>query len=266
MDTLVKSQITHALKSGRIAHSIVISGGTAAQRIEMAKYIACAQQCESGSGAPCMACRSCRKVSQDIHPDVELLYPGSVMFKVDEIKSIRTNSFLRPSEGSRHIFIFPDAEALAVQCQNILLKTLEEPPGSAMFILCVENSGVLLPTVRSRCVIYHLESSDIADITDENAAAFMAVLEQKDALACAKFLRGLEKIKREDAARFISQCRRIIARSLRDKYTKNKSALTAAQLVRLNSVFETAERYNKNNCTSGHLMGYLAAACWEALN
>lgn len=268
MDTLVRKQITAALETGRMAHSVVISGGTAAQRLETAKYIAAAEQCERGGGAPCMACLSCRKVMEDIHPDVEILRPENAMFSAAQAKSIRTSSYVRPNEGNRHIFIFPEAETLTVQDQNILLKTLEEPPGSAMFILCAENPGILLPTVRSRCVIYHLEGGDGTGETDENAAALMATLEKKSAFACAKLLRGLEKLKREEISSFLSQCRSMTARSLRDKYTKNKasSPLTAAQLVQLGKVFETAEQYNKNNCASGHLMGYLAAACWEALN
>ena len=55
-------------------------------------------------------------------------------------------------EGACKVFLFPDCRRLTVQDQNVLLKLVEEGPGYAAFLFCAENPGVLLPTVRSRCV------------------------------------------------------------------------------------------------------------------
>ena len=60
--------------------------------------------------------------------------------------------FIQPNEGACKVFLFPDCRRLTVQDQNVLLKLVEEGPGYAAFLFCAENPGVLLPTVRSRCV------------------------------------------------------------------------------------------------------------------
>jgi DNA polymerase-3 subunit delta' len=71
--------------------------------------------------------------------------------KIDQIRDIVERTAYRPFEGKRRVVIIDQADALVPAAQNALLKTLEEPPSSSVFMLITSRPGVLLPTVRSRC-------------------------------------------------------------------------------------------------------------------
>lgn len=63
---------------------------------------------------------------------------------------------IKPYQGPYKVYIIPEADIMTVQAQNALLKTIEEPPQYAVFILLTENADVLLPTINSRCVMLKL--------------------------------------------------------------------------------------------------------------
>lgn len=87
-----------------------------------------------------------------MHPDVLLLEPGeSGSIKIEQVRDVIDRAAYRPFEGRRRVVIIDGADALVPAAQNALLKTLEEPPASSVFILVTARADVLLPTVRSRC-------------------------------------------------------------------------------------------------------------------
>lgn len=99
---------------------------------------------------PCGVCRTCRLIASGGHSDV-LFYPkkaGAVL--ADDINSIIEESFLRPIETDKKIFIISDAHTMNVSAQNKLLKTLEEPPRGVHIILGATSEFTLLPTIKSR--------------------------------------------------------------------------------------------------------------------
>src|SRR4029079_5871215 len=100
----------------------------------------------------CSVCAACTRIERGLHPDVVLLAPGdSGSIKVDPIRDVIDRSGYRPFEGRRRAVIIDEADALVPQAQNELLKTLEEPPPSSVFILVTARPDALLPTVLSRC-------------------------------------------------------------------------------------------------------------------
>jgi DNA polymerase-3 subunit delta' len=102
-----------------------------------------------------------------VHPDVLIVEPGdSGSIKLDQVRDIVDRVAYRPFEGQRRVVIIDEADALVASAQNALLKTLEEPPPSSIFILITSRSDMLLPTVRSRCLLLRfrpLATEDVAD-------------------------------------------------------------------------------------------------------
>ena len=87
-----------------------------------------------------------------MHPDVLVVEPGdSGSIKIEQVRDVVDRARYRPFEGRRRVVIIDEADALVAAAQNALLKTLEEPPPSSVFILVTARPDVLLPTVRSRC-------------------------------------------------------------------------------------------------------------------
>jgi DNA polymerase III subunit delta' len=100
----------------------------------------------------CGTCAACTRIVRGVHPDVLVVAPddrGSI--RMEHVRDIVDRSAYRPFEGRRRVVIIDEADALVTAAQHALLKTLEEPPPSSVFILVTARPDVLLPTVRSRC-------------------------------------------------------------------------------------------------------------------
>ena len=154
----IARRIREAASRGTLSHALLFSGsgdlGAAAQ------YAAAAMECQSGQ-KPCGTCSACRKVFSGIHPDVITVRDEAHKnLSVDTIRQIRSDAYIRPNEGSRKVYIFPDCTILTEQDQNVLLKIVEEGPPYAAFLFCAENASVVLQTLRSRCVELKLHPAE----------------------------------------------------------------------------------------------------------
>ena len=150
MDPILERSIRRAGRSGQLPHSVIFSG--TGDLSAAARFYAAALQCPQPD-RPCLRCPACGKVLRGTHPDVIAAEDAEHKdLSVDVLRALRSEAFIQPNEGAAKVFIFPDCRRLTVQDQNVLLKLVEEGPAYAAFLFCAENAGVLLPTVRSRCV------------------------------------------------------------------------------------------------------------------
>ncbi len=100
---------------------------------------------------PCGACRPCRKILSDSHPDVQVVAPSGVFIRVEQIRAARNALALKPYEGRWRVIVISDAQAMNAEAANAFLKMLEEPPGRTILALTAPQASDLLPTIVSRC-------------------------------------------------------------------------------------------------------------------
>lgn len=168
----LKESLQNAL-SDRFPQTILLSGDDTEGLITLSRVLAAALLCESSGARPCGKCIACRKTEQDIHPDLIVVDEGENELKVDLVRQISRENALIPNDGARRVTVIHHAQNLNPQAQNALLKTLEEPPKYAFFILTAEQPDALLETVRSRCAKFALEPPR-AVVTDEAATSLLA--------------------------------------------------------------------------------------------
>ena len=121
------------------------------------------------------------RVMRHCHPDVAFIGPeGRTALGVDQARQAIADASLRPVEGSRKVFIFDDASTMTEAAANALLKTLEEPPAGAVFIVVAESEDDLPATVASRCRIVRFgrvsEEETASALTERGVEADRAVM------------------------------------------------------------------------------------------
>ena len=145
-------RIERAVRTGRMPHALLLRGASGRGKAMFAARLAAALLCGSDP-APCGGCASCRLCAAGSHPDrIDVgLAPDRREIVVDQIRTLLHSVGLTARFGRWKVVIVDPAEAMNRHAANTLLKTLEEPPGSAVFILVSSNHAQLLPTIRSRC-------------------------------------------------------------------------------------------------------------------
>ena len=155
----IAARIRDAAARGALSHALLFTGP--GDREGAARYAAAAMECTGEGTRPCGVCAACRKVSAGIHPDVVTVRdPEHKNIAVDAVRAVRSDAYIRPNEGLRKVYLFPDCALLTEQDQNVLLKIVEEGPPYAAFLFCAENSAAVLQTLRSRCVELKLRPAE----------------------------------------------------------------------------------------------------------
>jgi DNA polymerase-3 subunit delta' len=147
---------THSVPSagtGTMTHAWLITGPPGSGRSVAALCFAAALQCQ-GDGVPgCGACRACTTTMAGTHADVRRIIPEGLSIGVDAMRNIVQIASRRPGTGRWQIVVIEDADRLTEGAANALLKVVEEPPPSTVFLLCapsVDPEDISI-TLRSRC-------------------------------------------------------------------------------------------------------------------
>ena len=147
----VSSTLRHAVNQGRVAHSYLFCGPRGTGKTSTARVLAKAVNCLQPVDAdPCNTCSRCQAINESRYMDLIELDAASNR-GIDEIRNIRDKVGLSPAEGGRKVYIIDEAHMLTEHASNAFLKTLEEPPAHAIFVLCTTEPHKIPATIISRC-------------------------------------------------------------------------------------------------------------------
>ncbi|WP_238305128.1 MULTISPECIES: DNA polymerase III subunit delta' [Mycobacterium] len=138
---------------GNMTHAWLITGPPGSGRSVAALCFAAALQCTSDDDPGCGTCRACTTTMAGTHADVRRVIPEGLSIGVDEMRGIVQIASRRPTTGQHQIVVVEDADRLTEGAANALLKVVEEPPPSTVFLLCapsVDPEDIAI-TLRSRC-------------------------------------------------------------------------------------------------------------------
>lgn len=267
------ARVREAATRGTLSHALLFTGS--GDRLAAARYAAAALECTAEGTRPCGVCPGCRKVLGDIHPDVVTVRDDQHKnIAVDVVRAVRADAYIRPNEGRRKVYLFPDCALLTEQDQNVLLKIVEEGPPYAAFLFCAENGAAVLQTLRSRCVELKLRpAADGAGETPEAGDALCRAIGSRRHGAVAELAVRLEKKRttREDLAAMLERGQAAFAAALLLLYGQQPEEtdreiapflaknLTKTQIM---STIELLQKYRGEcayNVGPGHVLGALAA-------
>ena len=258
-----------------LPHALLFTGGDGPAAAEFA---AAAMECTADHGRPCGVCHACRKVLSGIHPDVVTVQdPEHKLLSAETVRNVRSDAYIRPNEGERKVYVFPDCALLTEADQNILLKTVEEGPPSAAFLFCAGSAAAVLPTLRSRCVECKLHPEETEETPPSpRAEAFLRALAKgkrgETAAACVRLER--EKLTGDDLEAFCAESRELLIRALKARYGAPEAGelplllaktLTNDRLTRTIELLETFRRDCRFHIAPAQALGALAAEAEELL-
>mgnify|MGYP000170981382 CR=1 FL=1 len=161
----VVQTLRHAIRTDRIAHAYLFSGPRGCGKTTSARLVAKAVNCLHPDPAqrPCNACEHCVAVNEGRFLDL-IEIDGASNNSVENVRELRDKINFAPSQGRYKIYIIDEVHMLSLGAFNALLKTLEEPPAHALFILATTESYKIPPTVASRCQRFEFRRIPVADI------------------------------------------------------------------------------------------------------
>jgi len=146
-----------------MTHSWLFTGPPGSGRSVAARAFAAALQCPNGG---CGQCHECHTAMTGAHADVEIVTPAGLSYGVAETRQLVTRAALAPTRGRWQVTIVEDADRFTEQALNALLKSIEEPPPRAVWLLCAPSPEDLLPTIRSRCRLVTLRIPRVDELAD----------------------------------------------------------------------------------------------------
>lgn len=158
--------LQNAIRSGRIHHAFLFIGSRGIGKTTSARVLAKALNCLSTDGPtpePCGTCANCESIAAGTNMDV-IEIDGASNNSVDDVRQIRDNVRMVPSGARYKIYVIDEVHQLSIAAFNALLKTLEEPPAHAVFILATTEAHKVPATIISRCQRYDFRRVGVDDL------------------------------------------------------------------------------------------------------
>ena len=242
----VLSLLDYSLKNNAIAHAYLIVGPRHVGKGTLASNLAQALNCD-GPELPCGQCRSCQRILEGKHADITPIgLDSKTEIGIDDIRGLQRIANLPPYEGKYKVFIIDDAEYLSTEAANSLLKILEEPPQSVVWLLLVAEEEHLLPTIISRC--QRLELKPVPSEQVQEALVNSYGIETNRAKLLAQLCRGrlgwaLSALANDDILEQRSQ-----------RIDRLVSLLTASLDQRFTYAQELASQFSQNRRTGAEII------------
>lgn len=183
--------IQNAVQQNKVSHAYILNGERGSGKKLLANLFAMTLECQNHESVePCYECHSCKQIISGNNPDViRITHEKPNTISVDDIRQqINNDIMIKPYANPYKIYIVPNADLMTVQAQNAILKTIEEPPEYAVIFLLTENAEMLLPTIRSRCVMLKLRN--IKDKLIKKYLMEQMEIPDYQANICASFAQG----------------------------------------------------------------------------
>ena len=293
------------LASGnRLSHCYILEGPKGSGKHTLAGLLAAAMECEQAE-VPCGQCSACRRVRKNEHPDVITVDSDTATVPIRLIRDMQSDAYVRPNEGRRKVYLIPRAGDMQAPAQNALLKLLEEPPEYCSFLLLTESADKLLETVRSRAVILTMsplsrqtllselrqrepeasqealaQSMDRSEgylgialealhtpetELDKQIEAAVRAIASGDPAELLTALLPLEKLKRQELLRLLTDLERTLVRSMDPTALRSRETGALAQACSAGRLFSCANAVQEAitmvqaNGSAGHAVGCLLA-------
>jgi DNA polymerase-3 subunit gamma/tau len=175
----VTRTLQNAIKQEKLAHAYLFTGTRGVGKTSIARLFSKAIRCENRKPDlnPCLVCASCKDIDAGNSMDyIEI--DGASNNSVDDVRALIENVNYLPTRGKYKIYVVDEVHMLSVSAFNALLKTLEEPPAHALFILATTDPQKLLGTVISRCQRYDFKNVPV-DVLAQHVLKIAAAEEIK---------------------------------------------------------------------------------------
>ncbi|MCE1199621.1 MAG: DNA polymerase III subunit gamma/tau [Marinilabiliales bacterium] len=161
----ITSTLKNAIRSNHLAHAYLFCGPRGVGKTTSARIFAKTINCLNltADTEPCNQCESCISFGENRSYNIHELDAASNN-SVDDIRTLVDQVRIPPQIGKYSVYIIDEVHMLSSQAFNAFLKTLEEPPAHAIFILATTEKNKIIPTILSRCQIYDFNRISIADI------------------------------------------------------------------------------------------------------
>ena len=171
------STLKNAIQSGKLAHSYLFCGPRGVGKTTCARIFAKTINCEhlTPEGEACGECESCRSFYEELRSYNVFELDAASNNSVDDIRLLTDQVRIPPMNGRYKVYVIDEVHMLSTAAFNAFLKTLEEPPKYAIFILATTEKHKIIPTILSRCQVY-----DFNRISNENIVAHLKEVAEKE--------------------------------------------------------------------------------------
>ena len=165
--------LKNSILSGNISHAYLLTGTRGTGKTSTAKIFARAINClnPNSDGSPCNECEVCKQLTQSNNMDI-LEFDAASNNGVDEIRDLREKIKYPPTYGKYKVYIIDEVHMLTTSAFNALLKTLEEPPAHAVFILATTEVHKIPQTILSRCMRFDFRLLSEQELTSHLVKIF----------------------------------------------------------------------------------------------